>query len=63
MGAPQKITAIHVVVCAACCAYVRALQKVGLINVDFADVCTITRNGGRSLMGRGFSSGPDRCVA
>lgn len=38
------------------------ITKVGLINVDFADVCTITRNGGRSLMGRGFSSGPDRVL-
>lgn len=38
------------------------ITKVGLINVDFADVCTITRNGGRSLMGRGFSTGTDRVL-
>ena len=34
----------------------------GLINVDFADVCTIMRNMGRALMGSGSSSGKRRAV-
>ncbi len=32
----------------------------GQINVDFADVCTVMRNGGVAILGSGFAEGEDR---
>jgi len=34
----------------------------GYINVDFADVCTVMRNGGNALMGSAMASGEDRAL-
>ena len=36
------------------------ITRPGYINVDFNDVCTVMRDGGKALMGIGISSGPDR---
>ncbi|HOZ46752.1 MAG TPA: cell division protein FtsZ [Candidatus Hydrogenedentes bacterium] len=45
---------------------VRAISEIisvpGLVNVDFEDVKTIMRQGGRSLMGIGTAQGPDRAT-
>lgn len=36
------------------------INSTGQINVDFADVCTVMRNGGVAILGSGMSSGEDR---
>lgn len=32
----------------------------GLVNVDFADVCTVMRNSGSAMLGVGAATGKDR---
>ena len=36
------------------------INSTGQINVDFADVCTVMRNGGRAILGNASASGEDR---
>ncbi|MFT3904455.1 MAG: cell division protein FtsZ [Niabella sp.] len=36
------------------------INSTGQINVDFADVCTVMRNGGRAVLGSATASGEDR---
>ncbi|MCF0165827.1 MAG: cell division protein FtsZ [Bacteroidales bacterium] len=38
------------------------ITSYGYKNVDFADVCKVTRNGGMALMGIGEASGEDRAI-
>ena len=43
-------------------AVVDIMAKPGLVNLDFADVCAIMRDGGAGLVGIGHASGADRAV-
>jgi cell division protein FtsZ len=43
-------------------AVVDIMAKPGLVNLDFADVCAIMRDGGTGLVGIGHASGADRAV-
>lgn len=36
------------------------INSTGQINVDFADVCTVMRNGGVAILGNAVASGEDR---
>ncbi len=36
------------------------ISSTGQINVDFADVCTVMRNGGKAILGNGSASGENR---
>ena len=36
------------------------INSTGQINVDFADVCTVMKNGGRAILGNASASGEDR---
>lgn len=36
--------------------------ETGLVNLDFADVCAVLKNGGRAVMGLGRGEGPDRAA-
>ncbi len=36
------------------------INSTGQINVDFADVCTVMKNGGRAILGNAAASGEDR---
>jgi len=38
------------------------INSTGQINVDFADVCTVMRNGGVAILGSGACSGEDRAL-
>lgn len=50
------------VLCNAAKGIAEIIMTEGYVNVDFADVCTIMRDGGRALMGTAVASGDDRAV-
>ncbi len=50
------------VLCNAAKGIAEIIMTEGYVNVDFADVCTIMRDGGRALMGTAAASGDDRAL-
>ncbi|MDP5171302.1 MAG: cell division protein FtsZ [Bacteroidia bacterium] len=50
------------VLCNAARGIAEIITSEGYINVDFADVCTIMRDGGKSLMGTALGSGENRAM-
>lgn len=50
------------VLCNAARGIAEIITTEGYINVDFADVCTIMRDGGKALMGTSLAEGEDRAI-
>jgi cell division protein FtsZ len=50
------------VLCNAAKGIAEIITTEGYINVDFADVCTIMRDGGKALMGTAVAAGDDRAI-
>lgn len=50
------------VLCNAAKGIAEIIMTEGYVNVDFADVCTIMRDGGRALMGTAVATGDERAV-
>ena len=50
------------VLCNAAKGIAEIITSEGYINVDFADVCTIMKDGGKALMGTAEAEGEDRAM-
>ncbi len=50
------------VLCNAAKGIAEIIMTEGYVNVDFADVCTVMRDGGRALMGTAVAAGDDRAI-
>lgn len=58
----KAFTSADQVLCNAAKGIAEIITTEGYINVDFADVCTIMRDGGKALMGTATAEGEDRAM-